>query len=207
MPNRSLAVIPLALLAGFALTACEQAKELSQNAASAVAGHVVSEVKNQANQAIDQIASEADQALAPLGIDSSAVASQVKAKAADLAAQMLKAGSDWKVLSTLAGETPQALGLFTPVSPVMPELKALLGEQLPAYLAIMQGAGTLQADASGVLYTLAPGKKGELGWLLIDPVNRKLEAGIRQGGKDQVFASKGEPIARPAALQQQLAAK
>ncbi|MBE9608716.1 hypothetical protein [Chitinilyticum piscinae] len=189
------------------LSACEQASELTKQAASAVAGQVVSEVKNQTNEAISQFTSEADQVLAPLGIQSSAVASQMKAKAAELADQVLKAHGDWQVLAGMAGQTPAQLGLFMPVSPLMPELQKLLGDQLPAYLALMKDAGAIQASPDGVLYSLATAKNGDLGWLLIDPKNRKLEAGMQEGGKQQVFASQGEAIARPAVLAQQLTGK
>ncbi|WP_028455367.1 hypothetical protein [Chitinilyticum litopenaei] len=199
-PYMRLSVLALgaSLLAG-----CEQAEELSKQAASAVAGRVAAEVKQQTDQAIDQLASEVDNQLAPLGVSSSAVASQVKSQIVTLS-QALKPDSDWAMLATLTGATPQTLGLLTPVSPIMPELQKLLGQDLPAWQSAMQKAGPLQVQ-DGVLYTLASEPKGDTAWLLIDAQNRKLEAGLRSKGKEQVWASKGESLRRPDVLAQALA--
>lgn len=199
-------VLPALLLVGL-LSACDQASQLTQQVASSVVGIVGEEVKKQTDGVIDQVASEANQVLQPLGLNASDitshVASAVKAQTAQLAQQVLKVNGDWVQLTQYKGKFPQDIGLLTEVSPIMPELKKILGDDFNAFIKQMSAPSTLQYDR--VLYVL--GNKPQAGkqdsaWLLIDAENRKLEAGVIQHGQVKVFSSKGEALYRPAEVTQ-----
>ncbi|QLG89130.1 hypothetical protein HQ393_13250 [Chitinibacter bivalviorum] len=195
-------VLPALLLVGL-LSACDQASQLTQQVASSVVGIVGEEVKKQTDGVIDQVASEANQVLQPLGLNASHIASAVKAQTAQLAQQVLKVNGDWAQLTQYKGKFPQDIGLLTEVSPIMPELKQILGDDFNAFMKHMSAPSTLQFDR--VLYVL--GNKPQAGkqdsaWLLIDAENRKLEAGLIQNGEVKVFSSKGEALYRPAEVTQ-----
>lgn len=199
-------VLPAVLLLGL-LSGCDQASQLTQQVASSVVGIVGEEVKKQTDGVIDQVASEANQVLQPLGLNASDIASHVasavKTQTAQLAQQLLKVNGDWVQLSQYKGKFPQDIGLFTEVSPIMPELKQILGDDFNAFMKQMSAPSSLQYDR--VLYVLGnkpQAGKQESAWLLIDPENRKLEAGLIQNGEVKVFSSKGEMLYRPAEVTQ-----
>lgn len=201
-PNKRWLILPALLLTG-ALTACDQASQLSQGVASSVAGIVGEEVKRQTDGVIDQVANEANQVLQPLGLDASQLASSVKAQTSQLAQQVLKSNTDWVQLVQYNGKFPNDIGLFTEVSPIMPELKRVLGDELNGFLSLMSTPSSLQFDR--VLYLVGnkpTAGKNDSAWLLIDTDNRKLEAGIIRNGQATTFTSKGEAIYRPAEVSQ-----
>jgi hypothetical protein len=194
--SRSWVYLPLLFGVGL-LSACDQASQLTQQAASSVVAIVGDEVKRQTNDVIDQVSSEAQQVLQPLGIDASRVASAVKSQTVQLAQQVLKTDGNWLQLMKYQGKFPQDIGLFAEVSPISPELKKVLGNDLTPFLAQMSAPSSLQIDQ--VLYVL--GNKlqaGNSAWLVIDVENRRLEAGLIRDGKVKVYSSAGEPVYRPA---------
>ncbi|QLI81594.1 hypothetical protein HZU75_08650 [Chitinibacter fontanus] len=195
-------IVPTFLLAGL-LTACEQANQITQQAASSVVALVGSEVKKQTDGVIDQVTQEANQVLQPLGLDASQIASSVKAQTVQLAQQVLKSNGDWAQLVQYKGRFPADIGLFTEVSPIMPELKGLLGDQLGTLLGLMSTPSSIQFDR--VLYVLGnkpQATNADSAWLSIDAENRKLEVGLIRNGTVKVYQSKGEPIYRPAEVAQ-----
>ncbi|WP_373973759.1 hypothetical protein NT239_08820 [Chitinibacter sp. SCUT-21] len=197
---RRWALLPTLLLAGL-LSACDQANQLTQNVASSVVGIVGEEVKRQTDGVIDQVANEANQVLQPLGLDANQLASSVKAQTTELAQQVLKTNGDWTQLVQYKGKFPNDIGLFTEVSPIMPELKLVLGDELTPFLSQMSTPSSLQFDR--VLYVLGNKPQGgKTAWLLIDTDNRKIEAGIIRDGKEKTFSSKGAALYRPAEVTQ-----
>ncbi|WP_348946372.1 hypothetical protein ABHF33_07515 [Chitinibacter sp. FCG-7] len=195
-------LLPAILLVG-TLSACDQASQLGQNVASSVAGIVGEEVKRQTDGVIDQVANEANEVLQPLGLDASQLASAAKSQTVQLVQQVLKADGDWLQLVQYKGRFPNDIGLLTEVSPIMPELKRLLGSDLTWFLSQMSAPGSLQFDR--VLYVLGnkpQAGKNDSAWLLIDAENRKLEVGLIRDGQLKTFASPGEALYRPAEVNQ-----
>lgn len=197
------ALLPLLLLG--LLTGCEQATQLTQQAASSVVGIVGEEVKRQTDGVIEQVASDANEVLQPLGVDTNQLASAVKHKTGQLVQQVLSPQADWSTLLQFKGKFPQDIGLFTAVSPIMPGLEQILGDQLPAWLAAMSAPSPLHYDK--VLYLIGnkpTAGKPDTAWLIIDPENRKLQAGLIQQGQVKTFSSAGEALHQPAEVQQHI---
>jgi hypothetical protein len=193
---------PLLASLMLALSGCDQASQMAQQAASSAAGMVSAEIRKQSDGALEQIAGQANDVLQPLGIDANQIASSVKAKGVLLAQKALITDSSWQQLEQYQGQLPQDIGLFTAVSPISAELKNILNSEHPAFVSLMSSASALQSD--GVLYVLgkAPADaKSGTAWLMIDTKNRTLEAGLIRNEIAQIFSSKGEPPLRPAAVQ------
>ena len=187
-------VLPVALVLG--LGACDQGAQLAQQAASSVGAIVGQEIKNQANAVIDQTVGEASEALAPFGINASQVSGAIKDKAGSLISQAMPSNVNWTGLNSLAGKTPNEIGLFTAVSPIDGQLNTLLGEQATAFKAALAGA-VLKQDK--VLYLLSD-KPDQATWLLIDTTNRKLASGQIVNGQLKNHASAGEAIQLPSEI-------
>ena len=203
-PSRSLSVLISFVLVG-GLTACEQGTHLAQQVASAAAATVGKELRQQANQMVEQVANETKSVLAPLGIDASKVAGRVKESVPEQVKQVLSPGTDWRQLDTLVGQQPREAGLFTPASPIMPDLNKLLGPDLPVFIEAMTVQEPLQKER--VLYVIGQKKNSAAGataWLLIDTENRKLEAGLIRKGKLQVYSNSGDALYRPSKIAMQI---
>ncbi|MDW5418190.1 MULTISPECIES: hypothetical protein [unclassified Iodobacter] len=195
-------ITPLLASLLLALSGCDQASQIAQQAASSAAGMVSAEIKKQSDGAIEQIAGQANDVLQPLGIDANQIASSVKAKGVLLAQKALNSDSSWQQLEQYQGQLPQDIGLFTAVSPISAELKNILNSEHPVFLSLMSSASVLQSD--GVLYVLgkAPADtKSGTAWLMIDSKNRTLEAGLIRNKVAQIFSSKGDALLRPAPVQ------
>ncbi|QKJ67029.1 hypothetical protein HQN60_10160 [Deefgea piscis] len=187
-------VLPVALVLG--LGACDQGAQLAQQAASSVGAIVGQEIKNQANAVIDQTVGEASEALAPFGINASQVSGAIKDKTSSLISQAMPSNVNWTGLNSLAGKTPNEIGLFTAVSPIDGQLNTLLGEQATAIKAALAGA-VLKQDK--VLYLLSD-QPDQATWLLIDTANRKLAAGQIVNGQLKNLPSAGEAIQLPSEI-------
>jgi hypothetical protein len=121
---------PLLVSLLLALSGCDQASQIAQQAASSAAGIVSAEIKKQSDGALEQIAGQANDVLQPLGIDANQLASSVKAKGVLLAQKALNSDSSWQQLEQYQGQLPQNIGLFTAVSPISAELKNILTKLL-----------------------------------------------------------------------------
>ena len=196
MPKLSLRYLPVICGCTLLLTACEQGKQMAQQAASAAAATVDQSWQQKAGQVADQLKST----LAPVGVD----ASQVVAKAKDTVSQHVKQAlspqADWQALDGLIGLTVAKAGLLAPASLIMPDLKRLLGADLPVLLDAMAVSQPLKKDQ--VLYAIGSGVGHERSWLLIDTQQRKLEVGLVRQGKVKVYRSAGEPLFQPTAVKQ-----
>ncbi len=107
---------------------------------------------------------------------------------------------DWSSLPIYAGHDPHDM-LFFDSSAVSPELKTLLGPRFDTFKANMRLAGTIEHDR--LLYVI--GRRSEAdpanrAYLLIDPVNRQIEVGLWENGSFSRYASEGEPLPHPPAI-------
>ncbi|WP_148715129.1 hypothetical protein [Chitinolyticbacter meiyuanensis] len=182
----------LILTALLALAGCDRAVETAKQ-------QVDNAVEQGTRAAIDEMKAQASAVIADSGLDASAVAAQVKEHGEKLKEGAKKlVGDDWSRLDAMVGQYPRDIGLYTEVSPIMPELKALLGDKLDAFRGNMVTQGPLQKD--GVLYVTGnkPHQGGaDAAYLLIDSKARRLEVGLVERGKLTVYASPGEPLAKP----------
>ncbi|GAA5785404.1 hypothetical protein [Chitiniphilus shinanonensis] len=196
-----LAALPLA----FGLVACDKAAESVEKHGNAVIENVTrdaaSAVASEARQALDQVKQQAGEALA--GVDASGVAAEVKRHGEALkdSARRL-AGTDWRPLDDYVGQYPRDIGLFTELSPIMPELKKLLGAKLDTFRDHMGTQGPLSRDQVLFVTGNKPHQGGEnAAYLLIDTAKRRLEVGLVEQGKLTVYASPGDALPRPKDVQ------
>ncbi|HSC78901.1 MAG TPA: hypothetical protein VLC08_00980 [Chitinolyticbacter sp.] len=184
------------LAALLALAGCDRAVETAKQ-------EVDNAVEQGTRAAIDEMKAQASAVIADSGLDASAVAAQVKEQGEKLKARAKElVGEDWRRLDTLVGQYPRDIGLFSEVSPIMPELKALLGDKLDTFRANMGTQAPLKQG--GVLYVTGnkPHQGGvDAAYLLIDSKAKRLEVGLVENGKLTVYASPGEPLAKPKDVQ------
>jgi len=121
------------------------------------------------------------------------------------AAPVAAAPGDWSGLDALVGKYPGESRLFED-SPIVPELRALLGDKFETFKANTQTSGPLKRD--GVLFVT--GNKDDQGrsdqaYLLIDPAIQAMEVGLWEAGKLSVFTTPGAKLAKPKDVQTMLA--
>ncbi|XZG71524.1 hypothetical protein ACTSKR_06605 [Chitinibacteraceae bacterium HSL-7] len=193
MKRAGMALVVLALV----LTGCDQVGESVQR-------KIDETVDKTTNAALDQLASEANKVIGNIdasgivaAIDASGVSQKLKQKA-DALKQSL-AGSDWQRLNDFTGQYPRDIGLLSDVSPIMPELKSVLGSKLDVLRANLAVQSPLQNER--VLYVTG-NKQHEGGfeaaYLLIDTEQRKVEVGLIERGVLTVYQSAGARLYRPA---------
>ena len=112
---------------------------------------------------------------------------------------------DWSGLEALVGKYPGESKLFED-SPIVPALKALLGDKFETFKANTQTSGPLKRD--GVLFVT--GNKDDQGgsdqaYLLIDPAIQAMEVGLWEAGKLSVFTTPGAKLVKPKDVQTMLA--
>ena len=125
--------------------------------------------------------------------------------AAPAAAPVAAAPADWSSLEGLVGKYPADSKLFED-SPIVPGLKALLGERFETFKVNTQTSGPLQKD--GVLFVTGnkPHNGGaDQAYLLIDPATQAMEVGLWEAGKLSVFTTPGAKLAKPKDVQTMLA--
>jgi hypothetical protein len=103
----------------------------------------------------------------------------------------------WGSLRNSVSQYPRDIALFDR-SVISDDLQALLGDDFEAFEANMEVQGPLQEDR--LLYVV--GNKANQGgtdaaYLLIEPVTRRLEVGLWQGGEFTAYTSPGEPLYKP----------
>ncbi|UXY14169.1 hypothetical protein N8I74_12660 [Chitiniphilus purpureus] len=187
---RMLAALGVAL----GLAGCDQVVETARQEAA-------SEVDARTRAAVGEVSRQLDEALR--GLDASAVAAEVKQQGRvlkDKARQLV--GPDWQVLEQYVGRYPRDIGLFAEVSPIMPELKRVLGNRLAVFRTHMGTQGRIGMEQ--VLYVTGnkPHRGGQdAAYLLIDTRERRLEVGLLEQGKLTVYASPGRPLPKPKDVQ------
>ena len=110
--------------------------------------------------------------------------------------EMAETPGDWSRLDGAIGRTPGDSGLFTN-SPVTVDLNAMLGPSVDAYRAVMADATPLVREGS-VLVSRA--RNGQA-YLIIDPVDHALEAGMRQRNLWRTYHTAGSDVPRPPSVQ------
>lgn len=194
MHNLSLGYLPILCSCTLLLTACEPSQQVAQHAASAVAATVDQGWQQKAGQMTDQLKT----ALVPMGVDASQAVAKAKDAVSQHVKQVLSPQADWQALDGLTGLTVAKAGLLAPASLIMPDLKRLLGADLPVLLDAMAVSQPLQKDQ--VLYAIGSGVGHARSWLLVDTRQRRLEVGLVRQGKVKVYRSVGEPLFQPAAV-------
>lgn len=109
--------------------------------------------------------------------------------------EMAETPGDWSRLTGAVGRTPGDSGLLTN-SPITVDLNAMLGAQVEAYRAAMADAGPLVRE-DGVWVSRS--RTGN-GYLVIQPRDHAMEAGLRQDGKWRTFRTAGSDVPRPATV-------
>ena len=99
---------------------------------------------------------------------------------------------DWSRLAGAVNRTPADSGLLTNSS-ITVDLNAMLGSEVDAYRGAMADSGPLSWEA-GVLVSRSEAGKG---YLIIDPRDHALEAGLRSGGKWRSYRTSGSDLNRP----------
>jgi len=188
--------IAILLAALLALAGCDRAVETAKQ-------EMDNAVEQGTRAAIDEMKAQASAVIADSGLDASAVMAQAKEHSEKLKQGARKlVGEDWSQLDALVGQYPRDIGLFTEVSPIMPELKALLGDKVATFRGNMGTQGPLAKD--GVLYVTGnkPHEGGvNAAYLLIDSKAKRLEVGLVENGKLTVYASPGAALAKPKDVQ------
>jgi hypothetical protein len=113
--------------------------------------------------------------------------------------------ADWSSLEGLVGKYPADSKLFED-SPIVPALKALLGDRFETFKFNTQTSGPLQKD--GVLFVTGnkPHNGGsDQAYLLVDPATQAMEVGLWEAGKLSVFTTPGATLTKPKDVQTMLA--
>lgn len=109
--------------------------------------------------------------------------------------EMAETPGDWSRLSGAINRTPGDSGLLTS-SPITVDLNALLGPDAEAYKAAMADAGPLHWE-DGMLVSRSHAGRG---YLVIDPRDHAMEAGLLAGRNWKSFRTAGAEVARPATV-------
>lgn len=112
--------------------------------------------------------------------------------------------ADWSSLEGLVGKYPADSKLFED-SPIVPGLKALLGDRFETFKINIQTSAPLQKD--GVLFVTGnkPHNGGsDQAYLLIDPATQAMEVGLWEAGKLSVFTTPGAKLGKPKDVQTML---
>lgn len=128
------------------------------------------------------------------------------AAASPAPAPVAAATADWSSLNGLVGKYPPDSKLFED-SPIVPGLKALLGDKFDTFKINTQTSGPLQNE-NGVLFVTGnkPHNGGsDQAYLLIDPATQAMEVGLWEAGKLGVFTTPGAKLAKPKDVQTMLA--
>lgn len=102
---------------------------------------------------------------------------------------------DWSNLELMIGRTPADSGLLQE-SPITVDLNALVGPQLDLFR-LRMGDSTQLRGEGGVLVSLA--RSGDA-YLVIDPADHALEAGLKASDGWRTFTTSGAEVARPASV-------
>jgi hypothetical protein len=180
------------------LTGCDQGKQLAGQAASAASASVDQALQGKSSE----IAGQLKGLLAPVGVEASHVASKVASEAKAVLAKHvqppLASDAHWLQLDQAVGLLPQQAGLFTPLSPIMPTLRQLLGPKLPVFIAAMALSTPLEKQQ--LIYVTgaaSTARSAPRAWLMIDSKTQQLEVGLLRHGKLQVFRTAGKTLVRP----------
>lgn len=106
--------------------------------------------------------------------------------------EMAETPGDWSRLAGSINRTPGDSGLLTN-SPITVDLNAMLGRDLDAYRRAMSDSGPLRWEV-GVLVSRSHAGRG---YLVIDPRDHALEAGLRSEGKWRSYRTSGSDLQRP----------
>ena len=106
--------------------------------------------------------------------------------------EMAETPGDWSRLAGAINRTPGDSGLLTS-SPIAVDLNAMLGSQVDAYRGAMADSGPLHWEGRVLVSRSHAGK----GYLVIDPRDHALEAGLQSGGKWRSYRTAGSDLARP----------
>lgn len=113
--------------------------------------------------------------------------------------ELAETPGDWSGLSGAIGRTPIDSGLLKN-SPISVDLNAMLGPSVDAFGAVMADSTPLVREGP-VLVSRA--RSGEA-YLIIDPADHALEAGMRQRNLWRSWQTAGADVPRPRSVQQLL---
>ncbi|WP_205479324.1 hypothetical protein [Sphingomonas arenae] len=106
--------------------------------------------------------------------------------------EMAETPGDWSRLAGSINRTPGDSGLLTN-SPITVDLNAMLGPDVDAYRGAMADSGPLHWE-SGLLVSRSHAGRG---YLVIDPRDHAMEAGLQSAGKWRSYRTSGSDLARP----------
>ena len=112
----------------------------------------------------------------------------------------------WSGLDPMVGKYPRDSGLLAN-SPIVADLKTLLGDKYDTFVANMGTQSPLERDGE-VLFTSGnkPHQGGdEAAYLIIDPTKTTLEAGLWESGKLTTYTTQGATLRKPADVQTMIA--
>ncbi len=113
---------------------------------------------------------------------------------------MAEAPGDWSGLTQAVGRTPAESGLLQR-SDISVDLNSLLGREVEAFRLALGDATPLTREGS-LLVTL--GRSGDA-YLVIEPADHALVAGLKRDGRWQRFATPGANVPVPPTVQRLLA--
>ncbi|MFC7535813.1 hypothetical protein ACFQPG_00350 [Sphingomonas sp. GCM10030256] len=114
---------------------------------------------------------------------------------------MSEVPGDWSALSGMIGRTPVESGLFEE-SPVLVDLNAMLGPDVARFRAALHNATPLVREGRVIVTRAHDGQA----FLVIDPAQYGLLAGLRQGSGWRTFETPGADVGRPASVQRMIGA-
>lgn len=126
-----------------------------------------------------------------------AVADDFKGTPPDEAIQMRTA--DWSSLEPAEGQRPAQSGMLTK-GPIVTDLNALTGKDAIDFRNALNARGGPLTRDGGLLVTVSPPGPDAI-YLIVDPQQRALEAGWKDGGRWVVRRTAASEIARPPAVQ------
>lgn len=106
---------------------------------------------------------------------------------------------DWSGLAKAVGRTPADSGLLQN-SDISVDLNALLGADVEAFRLALGNATPLAREGPALVTV---GRSGNA-YLLIDPADHALEAGLKRGATWQQYRTPGSEITRPPSVQRLL---
>lgn len=106
--------------------------------------------------------------------------------------ELAETPGDWSGLSGAIGRTPIDSGLLT-TSPISVDLNAMLGPSLGAYRSVMSNATPLVREGPLLVSRARNGQ----GYLIIDPEDHALVAGLRQQRLWRSWSTAGSDVPQP----------
>jgi hypothetical protein len=106
------------------------------------------------------------------------------------------APGDWSRLSGAVGRRPAESALLIN-SAITVDLNSMLGADASAFRTALADAGELRPEAGGILVTRSASGRG---WLVIQPDDHAIAAGLKRGERWRVYRTPGSNIPLPVDL-------